>query len=258
MTMANAKQMLAKLTKNRTPSVKAAKPEKVEIELTGSVGEAFDNWIAASIAAEICQSRKTIDGSQVDEHLFNKFVEQLYQQKFQPENPKVSHGDNGANWQVQARFKVQVKTSEELAEKLGEAIDNGEQLIAQEVDCTAETTLRPFNELAIGHYVGKDFVEATEKEQSVAKKLMQFIQKLSDDEQDLILRHEDKMKVKPGFFDRVASYCTSIDDLKVVLSLIQPVHFLSHAKFAQEATPVERHELLIESVKNILGTVEEE
>jgi hypothetical protein len=262
----SAQSLLNKLVKEKSPPKAKAKTPERPIKV---MGEGLAQWVAAAVAFDVMESRKDVEAGSLNEQLVGEFAEQLYNQGFQPVNPKVvtikeAQIDHQANWTIQSKFKLAAKTSAELKDDLIVALDDerGTKLFENEIDTTPLTTLRPFNELVIGHYQGKDFVSATEAEKAVATKLLTFVQgeaaePLTDEERDLVLVHQDQMKVKPGFFDRVKGYCESVDDLKRVFKVIVPVYFLSHAKFALSDTPQERHNRLTEAVGSILGEVEE-
>jgi hypothetical protein len=260
--MANAASLLDKLVKAKTPpKVKAKTPDKpVKV-----LGDELGAWVASATIFDVIEARKGVEAGPINARLLAEFTEQLFNQGFQPVNPRVvtergSEVDHQANWTVQAKFKLP-KTSLELKANLHKVLGS-DDLFDNEIDCTPLTTLRPFNELVLGHYEGKDFVPATPQEEAVATKLLQFVQgvkavPLTDAERDLVLVHQDQMKVKPGFFDRVRGYCKTVDELRGVFGVITPVHFLSHAKFAVSDNPQERHDRLVEAVGTFLGEAEE-
>ncbi len=127
-----------------------------------------------------------------------------------------------------------------------------------EIDAEPVLTLRPFNELINGHYVGKTFVKATKEETNAGEKLLALVmgkkaKPLTEDEKNLVIRKEERFKVKAGFFERLASYCKSADQVLTVLQVITPTHFVSHMKFGVSDTPEHRHSRLIVEAANILG-----
>jgi hypothetical protein len=267
--MSQAANLLNKLVKEKSPPKAKAKTPDRPIKVVPELGD----WVASATIFDVIEARKDVEAAPINEKLMDEFAEQLFNQGFQPVNPRVvtmAHGevDHQANFTVQAKFKLQGKTSDELKANLYEVLGS-DDLFDGEIDCTPLTTLRPFNELVIGHYEGKDFVPATKEEEAVATKLLQFVQGqftsfqkgysigLTDAERDLVLIHQDQMKVKPGFMDRVKTYCKTVDELKGVFKVITPVHFLSHAKFAVADTPQARQDRLVAAVGNFLGESEE-
>lgn len=261
--MASAASLLNKLVKDKTPPKAKAKTPDRPIKV---LGDELGAWVASATIFEVIESRKDVEAGPINHRLMGEFSEQLFSQGFQPVNPRVvtmdgTDVDHQANFTVQAKFKLQAKTSDELKANLHEVLGS-DDLFDTEIDCTPLTTLRPFNELVIGHYEGKDFVPATKEEEAVATKLLTFVQgskavPLTDAERELVLVHQDQMKVKPGFFDRVKGYCKTLEELKGVFGVITPVHFLSHAKFAVADTPQERQDRLVEAVGLFLGEAEE-
>lgn len=261
--MATAASLLSKLVKEKSPPKPKAKTPDKPIKV---LGDELGAWVASATIFEVIEARKDVEAGPITARLIGEFADQLFNQGFQPVNPRVvtmdgDEVDHQANFTVQARFKLQAKSSDELKTNLHTVLGS-DDLFDTEIDCTPLTTLRPFNELVLGHYEGKDFVPATEAEEAVAKKLLTFVQgskavPLTDEERDLVLVHQDQMKVKPGFFDRVKGYCKTVEELKEVFGVITPVHFLSHAKFAVADTPQERQDRLVEAVGNFLGEAEE-
>lgn len=262
--MASAASLLNKLVKDKTPPKPKSKAPDKPVKV---LGDELGAWVASAEIFDVIEARKVVEGGPINARLLGEFTEQLYNQGFQPVNPRVvtlgvdGEVDHQANWTIQAKFKLQAKTSAELKANLHEVLGS-DDLFDTEIDCTPLTTLRPFNELVFGHYEGKDFVPATKEEEAVATKLLTFVQgskaiPLTDAERDLVLLHQDQMKVKPGFFDRVKGYCASVDELKSVFGVITPVHFLSHAKFAVADNPQQRQDRLVEAVGNFLGEAEE-
>lgn len=261
--MATAASLLNKLVKDKTPPKAKAKTPDKPVKV---LGDELGAWVASAEIFDVIEARKGVEAGPINARLLAEFTEQLFSQGFQPVNPRVvterdGEVDHQANWTVQAKFKLQAKTSAELKSNLHEVLGS-DDLFDNEIDCTPLTTLRPFNELVIGHYEGKDFVQATPQEEAVATKLLTFVQgqkavPLTDAERDLVLVHQDQMKVKPGFFDRVKGYCKTVDELRGVFGVITPVHFLSHAKFAVSDNPQERQDRLVEAVGTFLGEAEE-
>jgi hypothetical protein len=232
--------------------------------------DAIKSWVVASVAEELFASRKEAMSELLKAQLLNEFANQLYAKCSQPVNPKLQVEKDGrldhqATYTVQARFKFSARTSDELLAMLKAALgsEEGQRLFDNEIDTTPLTTLRSLNELMIGHYEGQDFVPATQQEQAVAEKLIAFIDgqnatPLTDEERELALVLQDQMKMKPGFFDRVAGYCKSVADLKALFRVITPLDFLSHAKFGISDTSQQRHHRLMAAVADILGEAEEE
>ena len=234
------------------------------------LGQELADWVASATIFEVIEARKDVEAGPINAQMLADFTEQLFNQGFQPVNPRVVtlkgvlEIDHQANWTIQSKFKLQAKTSAELRANLVEVLgeDEGGRLFDTEIDCTPLTTLRPFNELAIGHYEGKDFVPATPQEEAVATKLLNYIMTgkafpLTDAERDIVLVHQDQMKVKPGFFDRVKGYCKTVQELRGVFGVITPVHFLSHAKFAVGDNPQVRQDRLVGQVGRFVGESEE-
>lgn len=232
--------------------------------------EAFESWVAAAVVEEVIASRKAAASALLKAQLLDELAKHLYAKGLQTKTQKLQIQKNGqldhqANYTVQARFQLEAKTSDELLAKLKVALGDreGQRLFDNEIDTKRVTTLRPLNELLLGHDEGQGFVPATQQEQDIAAKVLAFLRDqkttpLTEAERDLVLIQQDQMDVKAGFFERVVGYCKSVAELKALLRIIVPLNSLSHAKFGISDTPQERHMRLIQAAADILGEVEED
>ena len=100
--------------------------------------------------------------------------------------------------------------------------------------------------------------EASENEKTVGQKLLNFVmgkstKPLTEEEKDLAIRMEENCKVKQGFLERIKNYAKSLADVKAILMVIKPVHFVSHIKFAISSTPEEKQVRLLEEAAKLFG-----
>lgn len=268
------------------------------IAVPPSVVEPFLRLVGASAIEEVVTARKEVEKGIVDEVMLNAYADSLYEYGRQPTNPKLEVTKDGRPdisgiFQVQQRYKFNIRKegdesvrsclvnqlvvagiSQQEANALpiddigvriisslvesGVTFDSAKEIFEKEMDCTPRTTLRPFNELALGHYVNKQFVEATEVEKKVAEKLVNFVTGekadfLTPEELEVALERVDSIKVKDGFLERLKNYCKDAKEVKAVFKIIAPVHFVSHMKFGISDTPEEKYNRLVDEMKKILG-----
>ena len=247
------------------------KPERPMVEVPDEALEAFQRLVGAKAVLDVVESRADAEKGIVHEIMLDAFAKTLFDHGTQPVNPRFYIDKDGRDdmtgvFQVQTRFKVNIPEGDESPdERIVQALvfagidkKTARLLVNNEVDAEPVVSLRPFNELVNGHYVGKQFVKATQEEQAAGEKLLamvmgQKVKPLTEDERDLVIRKEDKTKIKGGFFERLASYCESSDEVLSILRVITPTHFVSHMKFGVSDTPEERQSRLIDEAADILG-----
>jgi hypothetical protein len=152
-----------------------------------------------------------------------------------------------------------------------EAEKKAAELVANELVLTPKPIL-DLDRLVNGHWEGegknKTFVEASAAEQLIATKVIRLMNArsvediqavadeiglLTDEEQEAALEYKPQLKVKPQFLSRVCNYVNSLEQLRVVFSIIKPVRFPQAKKFAASDTPEERNRRLLSTACDILG-----
>lgn len=259
--------LLNKLNKSVGNQKKEKAPDRPTIYVPHSILESFERYAGAQAVLEVVEARKEVEQDNLNHELLKIWTQSLYNNGTRPANPRLqTERDNAPDitglFQVQARFKMNIKPgNDEIDQRLTESlVDAGitkrvaKEIVSQEVDTNPQTMLRPFNELVNGHYEGKQFVEATEKEQAIAAKLLNFVMNdLTEDERNTVVRKVENTKVKDGFLERLPGYVDSVSDVRNVLNVIQPVHFVSHIKFGVNDTPEEKVERLTHEAGRIIG-----
>ncbi len=250
---------------------KTKKTDRPTVDVPRDALISFKRLVGAHSILEVAKSRQDAEESIVNEIMLDSFINSLWLNGFVPTNPKLlveknDRPDMTGIFQVQQRYKVTIDKGDNTPkDRLIEALqasglneENAQRLVENEVDAEPIILLRPFNELVNGHYEQKEFVPATEKEQAVGQKLLNFVMgnesiPLSDEEKDLVVRREDRFKVKDGFLQRLKTYCNSKAELSGVLHVIVPVHFVSHMKFGISDTPETRQTRLVDEAAKLLG-----
>ena len=214
--------------------------------------EALSRFIPADNIRKIAEKRASNANDEASEILFKAFCESLWKHKIVPSNPKMiildgaNQPDMSAIYQVQDRFTpsnmklpefTNDTTEEDIFEGVVDALANAgiedvdaRKLVTAEVETSKRRNIRSLNELALGHFdPQKQWVEATQAEQSVAEKLMDFLDTLSAEEQSLIRRDETKVTLKAQFLTRVCNYAHHPLQVEAILTIFSPVNFISHA-----------------------------
>ena len=220
--MATATEMLQKLASKPKKPVKQDRPV---ISVPANALEAFKRMSGADSILDVVQARKDVEHGLLKEIMLDSYAETMFVDGKQPANPRLEVEKDGRPdisglFQVQARFKFNIQEGDDpikdrLTQSLvaaGLTVKGASEIVEKEVDTTPQTMLRPFNELVVGHYVEKEFVAATEQEQSVATKLLAFVmgqeaEPLTEEEKDLVILNKESVKVKGGFLSRLKGYC---------------------------------------------------
>lgn len=277
--MSNAKDLLKKFgnVKATTPVKQTKKDERPIVEIPNEALDSFKSFAAAKAVFDVVESRMEAEKGIVNDAIFPLFVKTLYEIGKQPTNPKMEVLENGkvdmsGIFQVQTRYKIEVpEGSDPLADRLRQAIldntgipqDKVDQLMENEVDAALVIGIRNFAELMEGHYVGREFVPATEAEQRAGTKVLSLImgedtEPLTDAERELIKVETEKIKVKEGFLERVSLYCENYEQCLALLHILKPVYFPSHLKFAASDTPERRIARLKLAAVDMIGKQEED
>lgn len=158
---------------------------------------------------------------------------------------------------------------------LGVSRNNAENLIEKEVSFVPQWNLN-FTDLLYGSFSEGKLKPATEVQISASEALFSAINGLDEDGNELTSKQridllktitdEGWFSVKnavdtkyfpklldgDNFLDRVCNYANSIEELKSILTMFVPVHFLSHTKFGiSDTADVRKGRLIDEAVINI-------
>lgn len=259
---------LADLVPKKTPVAKG-KASKWELPLDADASKAFERWSEGKAVLEPVQKRVDAAKEEVNEACLKEMTRRLFDQKSKPSNPEIKtrkasgEVDHQAVFLMTDKFKyrfpevpegVPVKSFfADIFVGLGMSRERAVELIENEINFTPITGIRNLNELLQGHYgEGREFIPATEDEQNVARKLVDFVKTLTPDERALILERDNGISVKQGFYDRVATYCETAGELEAVFKLIQPIVYPSYPKFALSDSPVAQTERKIAAARSIL------
>ena len=151
-----------------------------------------------------------------------------------------------------------------IFESVGLHPTEAEKLVDNELDFNPITSLKSLTELMDGTYgAGREWIESTEESKQAGKKLAALImwqegqpapEPLSIQEKSMILDRSPGMVVKAGFYSRVAGYCTTVDQLMGIFSIIQPIAYPVYEKFAIEDSQMEKMNRMVDAAADILGS----
>lgn len=149
-------------------------------------------------------------------------------------------------------------------------------IFEKEIDTTPVWTLN-LTELMNGRIIDQKFTPSESHEQDAAKKLFVALQGeqrgrkfdlatrrallgsieevgLDDLKKNLLnnVVYKTRLKSPDGFLDRVCGYCANREDLDAILTVITPVYFCSHVKFAPTADPAVKSQRLVHESDQIV------
>lgn len=286
---ASAKDLLSGLTAGKKAAPKkAAAANRPELDLSPALEQAFMNFAAADALQEEVQARLDREKDFLNDGCFQMWTETLWKNKNRPANPGLEVEKNGQTdiqgiYQVQERYTLnlpEVPDGKSLEEAVtdqivdlfvatgmnqAEAEQKAGDLVSNELILSPKPII-DLDRLVNGHFEGegknKTFVEATAFQQGVAAKLITFIKARSaedfpeaftDEEADELLEYKAQLKVKTGFLSRVCGYVNSLEQLRVVFTIVKPVRFPQAKKFAAADNAEERNRRLLAAACDILG-----
>lgn len=279
---ANVLDELADLVPATKPVAKGK--SKWELPLSSEAETSFGRWIEAKTVAEPVLKRLENSKDEVNEFCLRQMAQRLFDSKSKPSNPEIKtrnakgEVDHQAVFLMTDKFKYRFpEVPEGVAVKgfftqmfvdLGLHQTDAARLVENEIIFTPITGIRKLNEMLQGHFgEGREFIPATEEEQTAVRKLVAYIRAVANPgetvevepltaaEKALIMERDSGITVKAGFYDRVATYCQNVDQLMAIFKVIQPIVYPAYPKFAMSDTAVNQMQRKIAAAADILGTV---
>jgi hypothetical protein len=250
----------------------AAAPKKgvrAALPLTPQVEKIFEAHIVAKKLADLFGDHSENKKAELKAEIWPLWVDQMWTLKSQPSNATLRTNrpdgkpDCEGMYIIQQKYKIQAKTKEEAVKTLidlGLSVDNANALVANELDFSPRVSIK-FDLLQNGHWdsESKSWVDATPQEQAVAAKALALLlskpgaEPLTAEDKALLISRDPKVEVKDGFLQRVASYCTTKEQLFNVFKVITPIEMAKGAKFAISDTPMEHNRRIVKEAGDILG-----
>ncbi len=237
---------------------------RTELKLSSDGEEILRKFIPAKRLAESFNSHFENLRSLLRIESWKSFLSSYWSAKSQPGNPAIvskvdGKPDMSTMLIVSAKFKVQAENAgeaESLLVQLGLDSVKAKSLVAEELDFSPIIGLRNFNELLKGHKDGKNWIDATDEEKNVARKIMTVLRaELTPEELALARTTIGSTKVKEGFLARVCQYCNTEEQLAAVFQVIQPQQSFKGAEFGINDAEDVRRERLLDFANDVLGTV---
>lgn len=276
----SAAALLGKLANAGTKKAPAAsKPTKWELPLTDEAKAAALRWVGGKAVLEPVEKRVEQGRDEFGEYALGVLAEKLFANKSRPSNPLVVvYKDDGKTvdhqfqFSLQDRFKkFELPNTDELRDHFINAISavglrpaDAEKLVDNELDFSPVPEVRSPKDLLEGRYGEKrEWIESTADEKAAGNKLVALIlwdgtgdvpTPLTADEQSLVVQSRTGVTVRAGFYDRVATYCQSKDQLLGVFKVIKPIFSMGFLKFAISDTETDKTRRKIEAAADILGT----
>jgi hypothetical protein len=246
-----------------TTEKKAADNERPTMPVPPAARLAFARLVPAKQIFEIAEKRMKVEQGIVNDEMITSYCEVLYTQGSRPTNPRLKvekdgRPDMSGLFQVQEKWKlvydkgdapVKVRLVDAL-KKAGFTAEIADKIVENEVNYQPMTVLRPLNELAQGNAV----------ERSAAAKVIALatggaLEPFTFEERQAAITKIEDVWVKDGILDRVKAYVKSAAELRNLFRVIQPVHFVSHMKYAESDTEEERTKRLADEARSlVIGT----
>lgn len=270
---AKADKVVAKPTAPKVPA-----SDRPQLILPREVEKAFVDFISYDAVAKKIGTQTANQKELVEEGCFNAYTEYLWKHKATPaKNPKVEVKEKGkvlhsAIFQVQGRFRVNVDIGElpegkSAQEVVIDAIREITDLSKEEVEALVNNELDFTPDRGIKNW-SKIFLEGTDEERMSLHKLVAFIMSDGDDSGEVkvqALSPEDRANLMYStarvtvsdpkkFLDRLPHYVHSLEQLRAVLSVIQPTHvYPSHMSYLKGASVTEQIAALKKVASKMLG-----
>jgi hypothetical protein len=273
-------QLAALAPTKATP--KASGKQKWELPLTDEAKADATRWINAKAVFEPVEKRVDNAKDAFNEYALKEMATRLFNNKSKPSNPLVVlHKEDGKTVDHQFQFMMTDKFKYcfpnvpegveprdhfiTVFQTVGLHPNDAENLVDNELDFNPVVDIRSLSELLDGKYgEGREWVDSTEDEKNAGQKLAALLMwdgtgdapaALTPEERALVVQRSPGIQVKAGFYDRVATYCQSVDQLLGVFKVIQPIVYPAHAKFALNDSETDKIRRKIEAAADILGTV---
>lgn len=264
-----------------TAKPKAAGKQKWELPLSDEAKADARRWIDAKVVLEPVEKRVENAKNDFNEYALREMATRLFNNKSKPSNPLVVlYKDDGKTVDSQFQFMMTDKFKYrfpnvpedveprdhfiQVFQTVGLHPNDAENLVDNELDFNPVVGIRSLTELLEGHYgEGREWVDSTQEEKTAGQKLAALLMwdgqgdapaALTPEEKALVVQRSPGIQVKAGFYDRVATYCQSVDQLLGIFKVIQPIVYPAYAKFAINDSETDKTRRKIEAAADILGT----
>lgn len=265
-----------------TAKPKAGQQTKWIMELTPEATADAERWVNGKTVLEPVEKRVENAKNDFLEFALDVMVTKLFVNKTKASNPLViltKEDGKTVDHQFQItmtdKFKYRFPDVPEGADprehfvevfqNVGLHPSDAENLVDNELDFNPITGFKSLTELMEGYYgAGREWIEASEDNKIAGQKFANLLlwdgtgdapEALAPEEKALVIQRNPGLTVKAGFYNRVATYCQTKEQLAGVFKVIQPIIYPSSAKFAVNDTETDKTRRKIEAAADILGTV---
>lgn len=220
--------------------------------------------------------------AQVIDACYNEFITKFWSDRTRPANPQVqalkSDGsvDSELIFILQDKFKINIAGPEadsdynpewaktaaiKALQDAGLTPAKAKKFVETELDCIVSTHFLSLQEMIDGVTgSGRKKISATAITKSAGHKLMKFMltrdastpETLTDEEFASITYKKLEYIPKAGLLDRVCSHCKSLDDLKCIFKVIQPVISIRSDEFGVSDSEAEKADRLTKSFAKVV------
>lgn len=265
----------------KTPEKKSeAKKQHPELSISDDTGNLYRRFAKAKQLYDVVEGELNAVKGELNSDLLDSWTDGLWSQKAWASSPAIKVRDASGRIEAEGLFivqekfpKLQIPDNERPSESIIEgltapsqpgdvateplSVDDATSLVENEINFAPQLALRPFNELVNGHYVERQFIEATDAEKAVGQKLLEFVtNNLTPEEQELVLLNKPQTIVKKGVLQRLAGYVKSKRQLVRVLQYVVPTAYPKGAKFGPTLSQQARTDLLGDFAKELIGSAD--
>lgn len=289
----SAKELLSSLTigKKAEPKKSVASRPELDLDAYPNLKESFLRFMDAWAIDEIVDQRLKQEKGLLNTAFFKIWVEKFWKAKSRPANPSLSIPNDKGQDDLEGLYQVHDKPSlnlpqvpegrelkdviiENLAEAFkgtgmpdADAADAAEKFVSEELVLALKPVV-DLDRLANGRWEGtgknKNYVEATATEQEIAAKAITLFQArkiadlsvtalFTDEEMNAAITFLPNVMVKPGFFNRVCSYVTSLAQLQCIFDIVKLTNFVQGKKYAVSDTSQEQNVRKLAAFKDMMG-----
>ncbi len=280
----NLLDALAGVTTTKKKS-KAAKAQRAALEVPSEVEEVIAQFVAKKTVFDLVDSAFKPVKDEAKVAVWTEYCKHWHRIGTIPENPRLEVKKDGkldceAMFVLSQRFYPQIdltlqddETVQELAVRARQGViddlraggikgEIAKKFVDEELNFAPEQGCRSFRELSHGHKEGKVWVDPTEVEQSVAAKLIKSLlnqdhEEFTDEERAAALFIEARVTVKPDVLTRVSGrngYARTPEEIELFCAVVNPVYYVSRAKFAVGDSVSDRNDRLVGVLSDIMGT----
>lgn len=257
----SVKDLAAEFSSKASAKTSSKKPAEWVLRLDDTTSACLKNYCESQAILSPVETYSDSCKKIVTEACYEAYVVKFWTEKTRPANPHVQslNVDGSVDcdliYILQDKFKINIdgptdddQYTEEWAKEAaiaalqsaGLSAAKAKKFVEQEIECVVTTHFLTLQEMIEGTTgSGRKKVLATATTKSAGHKLMKFmlakgtsdLEPFTQQELAAITYKKVEWIPKAGMLDRVCSYCKSIDDLKIIFKVLQPVTSIRSNEF---------------------------